>query len=729
MPEPENPEEIDPKEEKLKKIEEIIKAMSGGTRPESEEDELLDLDPDEWDEEAREKFLTQTLGPKKQYSCEEWVDLCADIRAGLDGLDKNRVRAVYHRCDEKGWIVRTKLISTGFDFAILDGIEPQKALEMFEKTEDLEKLKSNYYTFKHLTKLMPEPFCTLSELADLTNEFIEFQKKHRENTIETGFPNRIFRKSTWFDWHLGRLYYVKSPVNQEHIFLKPDEPSAFYKCNPDPWKGEETEYFSIWAKEIVEVTKTDLEQVTTCVKPPFAFLLSLCKIEDNKFINCDGKVVGEKCPYSEAPYFDFLSPDKLSRLDSIREKVFDIRLDILTRIQRALQSEKPQDFWEDCLSILKNLDYEEVQFLLFSDHVFLGVIDKIKEGHPYKWLCDFNRNAGLNEIIHTIGHIEKELTIGTVHKTRSLLKPIIEDEKITSYFQVVKTPLQDRVDKALEGFDSLRESDKEFSTDFYKKVNRALNEEFETEVVTRKRVKRKNKSNFESLVGTYAENKAAELEILNQGTNQQTISMVFEIGAFDFIFSKCGKKWLIRYDKGNPFFVDNLKGIHHIAELLKNPHKKINAVQLNNLYYKTTAQPSNLKRGQLTRNELKGMNVESGIPVITPKEIHLKRKLISEKEKEIEDAKNQRKQEKVNELRDEMEFLKEELKRDVGLFNKSRKTSDPAKEAYDSVKKCINIALKNILKENPHCGTYLKNTIHFSAGFIYKPEKKIFWKI
>ena len=474
MPEPKESENIEP--EKI-------------SRPQNDDEEYLDSLPKFLSDPTEEmKKICSILSggeedpdyydrliPKEPSDWKGRLDYWADLWARYYKLDSESVKAVYHRCDEIGWIANTSpWPTTGLDQAIAV-MEPGKALELFKKTESLEKLRSMYIAFQHLTKYMFEPFSTLPELANLTAEFISFQEKYRGHIIKTGFPNRIFHASRWFDWHLGRLYYLKAPIDTPDILFDPEIPSAFHKNNPDFWKGRETDYYLIWVKEAIEIAKSDQTITTIIKKPAFHDLMSLYRIENGKINNYDGEVVGERCEYKDAPYFDFIEPDMAKNIERLRDSVFDIRLDILSIIFTALRSKKPSSIWEKCwTAISDNLNVEEVKFLLDADRLFMDKTQDKSFWHPFNSLNHDNRNAGLSDLIHVIGHFEKELTIGTIHQTKTLLGPIIHENELESYFHVVYSSWQNEVDDALCIFEKLREREEGFYLNFQSRVDQTI---------------------------------------------------------------------------------------------------------------------------------------------------------------------------------------------------------------------------------------------------------------
>ena len=107
---------------------------------------------DDNEDEDLEDVLSDVIGPKIKFnSRDEWLDYWAELCAIHHRLDIEKVKTVYRRCDEIGWLVPNPPSMTGFDFA-MKYLEPENTLELFEKTEDLNDLRFKDYTFRYLTR-------------------------------------------------------------------------------------------------------------------------------------------------------------------------------------------------------------------------------------------------------------------------------------------------------------------------------------------------------------------------------------------------------------------------------------------------------------------------------------------------------------------------------------------------------------------------------------------------
>ena len=114
--------------------------------------------------------------------------------------------------------------------------------------------------------------------------------------------------------------------------------------------------------------------------------------------------------------------------------------------------------------------------------------------------------GGLSHLLMVIGHCEKELTIGTMDRTKGRMPPaVLDDASFRSYFQAVGQPWHRELDEALDHFVELGSQEAAFWTEYRERVNEAIENEFYAEVVIRTKIKQKLVATFEPHVRTFAE--------------------------------------------------------------------------------------------------------------------------------------------------------------------------------------------------------------------------------
>ena len=300
----------------------------------------------------------------------------------------------------------------------------------------------NMLTCEHLG-----PFCTLEELAQLTASFIEFQKIHRSHIIQTGFSNQRFEESVWFDSHLTRLYYVKAPINFPAYFSLHEQSQMMYSFSPSFMGLDELNYYSLWAKPSSIKINEEYAWKTSMPHEQFKnfFYLSHYQFKNNSFYTQKGELVGELCPYSKAPYFDFIPPELAARLEGLREKLFNIRILILNKLLEILKSGNPTRLWNDCLLILKDLR-GDIELLAEVANLFskiAGIPDRENLKlifHPYRLINYFHHNAGFEDLMWVIGHFEKELILRHLHDTKLQFNTLNYNHDLAYYFKFKDDP-------------------------------------------------------------------------------------------------------------------------------------------------------------------------------------------------------------------------------------------------------------------------------------------------
>lgn len=286
---------------------------------------------------------------------------------------------------------------------------------------------------------------------------------------------------------------------------------------------------------------------------------------------------------------DGLTPETAKRIVGLREKVFSAKLEIFNMAIVCLTRKTAQDFWDKCLKILVDVfPASDMEFLLEMDRdVYSNSPLAGSEKTENECLVS---SGGMTELIKFIGHVEKEMTIGTQARTREILgeiyQPLIESppcliygSDFSAYFEQVKRGHGKRVDQAIDAFIELDAKEPPFWRDFGIRVNEALENDFYAEVVNKTKVRRKHVELFEPLFRTFAEFHSNYLNIMGalpriqEGKGPEPQS----------IFRKRGHFWEISYQGSNAIHIKDRNGMEFISRLLAHPYQEIKAFDLRNL--------------------------------------------------------------------------------------------------------------------------------------------------
>jgi hypothetical protein len=322
------------------------------------------------------------------------------------------------------------------------------------------------------------PFYTLEELADLMSEYAAHLVANRESLIETGLPKTSFERCNWLDQRLSCLYFTKLPVSI-HANIRQCE---HYRA------------------ELMGSVERDVEGNLIY---DYAWG-EICPVSGRVALGADGPVAYEskalegasspipRCSYEQASTVTGLTPEVAQRLDRDRGKLLDTQLALLNVLATCMQNHESREcMWNRSLEVLMRAwTRQEIDFYFQIDSIFaernvLGYLVFLHSDPSYRvsW-------GGIRNLLNVIGHCLKESTIGTMSNTKALLlRQLPGVECIESYYHVIGKTFQPDVDRTLDGFSELEEREELFWPEFEKRVNKAIEKEFEVEVIVARRLK------------------------------------------------------------------------------------------------------------------------------------------------------------------------------------------------------------------------------------------------
>lgn len=618
-------------------------------------------------------------------------------------LDTQRVRAVFDRLMESAWPTEP---SEGpayiVDEAVLH-LGPTSALEVFEH-EDLQQLFMRVYLFHYLCRRRT-PLYTLSELAERTATFIQHLESHRDHLVSTGYPQTNFPQSSWHDWLLGELHPVKFPAEvctnpslQEHLEAskrgersRDERGLLLLPCT----------FTYAWAQEL----------------PPYK-----------------GQSV-TLCSYEEAAVINGIDHFDATWIEGLRSTVFDLRLRILQRLLQAVRDQQVAGLWQDSLQILTDsLPADDARFLLILErdmceaHSKFGLpIDKLFQD-AYS-MTDYT--SGLNNLLTAIGHYEKEITIGTLHKTRECLTgPTI---RLRSYYGAIGQPWRRTVDTALDCYMTLEMTETDcFWPEFRMRVNHALDTEFYDEVIVRAKIKRPFVRQFKSLVQGYAD--LTNQRMFLQGAPPPPLpSQAKKIPPVETNeFRKEGDVWKITY-KGQTVRLRYSNGLHYIAYLLQKPGGIMDVMTLVHAVAGREADPRAQSDYDRHKAELAPPNQHLSASrdageILDLQAIQAYRSRLEDLKDALEES--QRCNDgRTAEIEAEMDILANQLSGAVNPSGRGRKFVDPNEKARKSISKAIYRSYEQIAKHLPDLEKHLKKNLRIGTSLSYQPESPLHWLV
>lgn len=360
-----------------------------------------------------------------------------------------------------------------------------KALAIFKSIDSI-TLSRRHFLIKFFTD-RNTPFYTLKEFTNLIEMYRTQLVCNRGSLLKTGFPKTSFEESEWFDRNLGYLYFVKLPL--------------FIEGNPSPWHRASME-----EKENKLIQRNEKNNI----------IYNYIWINDDPrydWMDKDDVIV---CKYENAAGMMGLTNEMTHRLEKNRGKYFDLKIDIIDTLLNCLKSSSNSiKIWEDSLQIFtRTFTKEEMKFYFEIDSILrmINVGDYLESLYFAKTVEGLLEWGTLTDLISIVGHVEKELSIGTFHKTKlKILKLFPDYNDLKSYCQIFGTSIQKSIDRILDNFSELEKSEKKFWEDFDTRVNIAIEKEFETEVTIHFRAKTQYVARFKALVQNFADWEATHL--------------------------------------------------------------------------------------------------------------------------------------------------------------------------------------------------------------------------
>lgn len=661
-----------------------------------------------------------TQGNSNYDAAHAMIEIEADGIARAHRLDPTRVLRVFERTAQDYYgnplpaaapgidtLDRGLRFSPSLDHA-LAYLPAEVALGLFE-TEDLDQLRQRIAVTDFLAE-SETPFYTLGQLADLTEAFASYLEHNREHIVETGYPRSLFQESQWLDRNLTRLYTTKLPMRTAVVEDQIGDPVYAYA----------------WPDRAAE-------SLDFPPPPPGIRIVGFGRGymwgPDGSAYTDDGTRV-RSCSYEEAALVSGLSVQDAMHLERTRPRIFDLKIAVLRRLLRSLRGRGVGNLWEDCLRLLtESLTATEAEYFLRIDRFYSGF--DLLSGEVVDERADLVA-GGLTDLLQFVGHCEKELTIGTMHRTAQSLASLPADASFSSYYETVGQPWQPLVNAALDLFVELDIRERAFWADYRVRVNDALENEFYEEVVIRTRVKRKLVSLFEPHVRTFAAWQKAHLEATGMLPGLQISQPSERVQSRANRFRKDGDFWTIVY-QGKEVFLRDTKGLRHISYLLASPGQEFHVLDLDAA--EREHQPDLASEGysgmgteQLANEGLHASGLgDAGSGLDQQAKYEYKRRLAELKE-EQEDVRLLGNWQREDQIQEEIDAITTELAAAYGLGGRERKVASAAEKARVNVKKQIDAARDRIASENPDLGQHLRNAIKTGMHCCYKPDHPIHWE-
>jgi tetratricopeptide (TPR) repeat protein len=188
-----------------------------------------------------------------------------------------------------------------------------------------------------------------------------------------------------------------------------------------------------------------------------------------------------------------------------------------------------------------------------------------------------------------------------------------------------------------------------------------------------------------------------------------------------------GEYWSIAF-AGQGFRLKDVKGLHYLAYLLRNPGREFHVLDL-------AAAGQGVPAGRLQvsparDDDLRPARLSDTGPVLDERAKKAYRARLRELEEELAEAISWADPVRAARARQEMQFLADELAAAVGLGGRDRKTGSAAERARVNITRAIRAALARIRAYCPALADHLDATIHTGTFCCYAPDPRapITWR-
>jgi hypothetical protein len=282
---------------------------------------------------------------------------------------------------------------------------------------------------------------------------------------------------------------------------------------------------------------------------------------------------------------------------------------------------------------------------------------------------------------------------------------------------------------AFQGLSSVEGTANAFWDDFSRRLNEALENEFEEEVEIRRKVKKKFTHKFKPVVSAYADLYIAHL---SAGDLLPPV-LVSEPGpgprAPRYTFRREGAVWEVN-DGTDPARVKHTKGMLYLQVLLQYPNKPISASDLVAIVdWRVAHQARPSTQGTATEDELRneGLAISSlgGVGENSDEEALANyERALADREVELEVAERGGRTEEVARLNKEMELFRNEIKKGKRRRRHSQDDSEDAQRRRKAVSKCIAVALKHIEQDHNSLWKHLDSSLGTGHYCCYRPRNE-----
>jgi predicted ATPase/tetratricopeptide (TPR) repeat protein len=205
----------------------------------------------------------------------------------------------------------------------------------------------------------------------------------------------------------------------------------------------------------------------------------------------------------------------------------------------------------------------------------------------------------------------------------------------------------------------------------------------------------------------------------------------------DNTFRREGEYWTLAY-QGHMSRVKHVQGLSYIAFLLWHPDQEFSAIDLVRQVCDSPASSSSNGMGdqavpmrdeQLKKLGLHKITADDAGEMLDDKARASYRRRLTELQVQLDDAKRRNDVDLGEKLENEMDFLRSELMRAVGLRGRMRRANSASERARLTATRAIRRAIRKIAEHNSTLAGFLLRSIKTGTFCAYKPEAAVSWTL
>jgi len=609
---------------------------------------------------------------------------------------------------------RPSLSCLGLDVALRYG-NPDAILDLFER-ERIDDIARRSVFVSYIAD-EDTPLYSLPELSLLSEKFSDYLLSNKPALVSFGFPTTSFVRSFWLATRLAQNYFAECPIGVDPVGFRHGKPGYVFAVQTDLRVPDDL----------------GRGHNIRCVVPAEAFMT-------NDYVVLEDCTVCRVLPTgSRQPLVVCISDSEASRLEELREKVADTKAQVLRAAAYALCDRDAEQLWRRSLRILtKTLTKPDVDFLLQLDAAYTGynlLSNTLAPGDESIMLPP----GGLTDLLMMIGHIEKEIRIGTYDRCRELLAEIVNPDltspsRLTanSYFSLAERPENHLIDHAVAEFARLEKREEFFWDEFSRRVTVAVRGEFVHPHTVTVMVPAKTETEFKLRISSIVD--AIETSLNSAGAMPQLVSSIVDITSqvspSRNLFRRMGEFYHVQFARQTAFFADSV-GMRYLEVLLMSPGTGLSAAELEDrtrpIHAGGDSLATSMSAAQLEEDLLTVRSIRDYIYEDHDREgFRLALETLKDLEEQLAEAiEDELPQDSIRKLREQQERCASYIRTEFGLRGTRR--NKELDKIRSRVTKAITEAIARIDREHKPLAQHLRSCVNTGSLCIYAPCDSVSW--